>query len=145
MDIASGYLIVLSILGFILLLVIILSLFYKPARRVDVSATLSNKGNENMSVLVKVENVGKKRVRIMPPYIKFYSGIHSQVYQVAPKVIHHDYPRLLKRTATDECEIELNTYLEKLKKADFHATKFKVLVKNSTGLEYFSLAIELDD
>jgi hypothetical protein len=145
MDGTSEILIFLSIIGFILLLVILVSLFYKPARRLSVKATLSKNEENKPSVHVSVENIGKKRVRIMPPYIKFYAGIHSQIYQVAPKIIHHDFPRLLKRREIDECEIELSSYLEKLKKADFHATRFKILIKNSTGLEYFSPAIELHE
>ena len=143
MDSQSGLLFVFSVAAFILLLVILLSLFYKPPRRLSVIAELSNADSTNPSVHVKVENIGKKRVKIMPPYIKFYSGIHTQVFQINPKRAHHEFPVLMKKTQSDQCDIELGVFLEKLKSQDFHATKFKVLIKNSTGLEFFSQPVDL--
>lgn len=143
MDNISSLTIALSILGFIALIAILVSLFYKPGKKLDVETALKPEDDgstpHNMDVLVT--NTGKKRVKMQSPFVKFTHGTGTVIYKVNPHKVHCRFPRILKVGENISCTVDLSTYHESLEQSSFHPTHVKIVIKDTMGMKFGSHSI----
>jgi hypothetical protein len=140
MDNISGIAIALSLIGLVLLIVILVAILYKPGKRLNVHAEFVDKGNKVDESIVKVsiKNIGKKQVKMVYPYIKFYHGTHSKIYQLKPNNVECKFPRIIKKGELISCQIDLHHYHDPLEKTEFDPTHVKFMIKDTVGMEFHS-------
>ena len=139
MDFNSSFVIVGSIVVFIILVTVLVILFYKPGKKLEVYCEYkSQQWDSQEFVKINVKNTGKKQVKMMSPFVDFYNLQSSQIYQIDPKKVHCKFPRLLQPGDEVSCEVEIGHYRESLKKSEFHPHKVKIFVKDTVGLKFNS-------
>jgi hypothetical protein len=144
MDSLSASTIVVILLGVLVTVFILVVILYKPPRQLKVHSNLkSGNGNNNSVLEVKIENVGKTKEKIIPPYLKFSAGFHSKKYQVAKDFVNCRYPRILKPGEEMTCEIDISHYHKLMEKEDFKPTHLNVLIDDMVGMEFKSEEIDL--
>ena len=99
MNIESGYFLALVLVGFVLLVVALVAIFYKPGKRLNVNYNFkSDKDKLNKSIIeVFVENIGKKRVKMLFPYVKFSSTSSSKLFQLNSERVNCRFPKIIKK------------------------------------------------
>ena len=103
----------------------------------------SGKEPGNQVLEVEIQNVGKTREKIIPPYLKFSAGFHTKKFQVGKDYVNCKYPRILKPGESMTCEIDFSHYKKLLDKEDFKATHLNVIVDDMVGMEFKSETIEV--
>ncbi|MEZ5082172.1 MAG: hypothetical protein R2750_01770 [Bacteroidales bacterium] len=143
MDNLSSLTIALSIVGFIALIAILVSLFYKPGKKLDVITTLQPEedGSTPHNMNVEVTNTGKNRVKMQSPFVKFSHGTGSMIYKVNPHKIHCRFPRILNVGEKVNCTVDLTQYHESLDNSSFHPTHVKIVIKDTMGMKFDSHSI----
>lgn len=146
MDIESGYFIALVLIGLILLVVALVAIFYKPGKRLYVNCNFkSDKDNINKSIIeVFVENVGKKRVKMVFPYVKFSSSTSSKLFQLNSKKVNYRFPKIIKKGEKLNFEVDISQYNNILKNQSFNTTHIKVVVEDTVGLQFKSHNLDFD-
>jgi len=143
MDNLSGITIALSLIGFVLLVVKLVTIFYRTAKRLQVTSNFkSDKEEKNDSVLVvNMENIGKRKLKLLAPYVRFSHTTHSKLYQVKPATINCKFPRMLKIGEKLSCELDLGHFKTILEKHAFSPTHMKLIVNDSAGLDFESQSL----
>lgn len=143
MDNLSGITIAISLIGFVLLVVLLVTIFYRPAKRLQVTCNFKSDSDEkNDSVLVvNLENIGKRKLKILAPYVRFSHTTHSKLYQVKPETINCKFPRMLKIGEKLSCELDLGHFKTILEKHAFSPTHMKLIVNDSAGLDFESQSL----
>jgi len=143
MDNLSGITIALSLIGFVLLVVLLVTIFYRPAKRLQVTCNFKSDSDEkNDSVLVvNMENIGKRKLKLLAPYVRFSHTTHSKLYQVKPETINCKFPRMLKIGEKLSCELDLGHFKTILEKHAFSPTHMKLIVNDSAGLDFESQSL----
>jgi len=136
MEITNGLYLALGIVGLVLLVAFLVAVLYKPKKRLKVEATINP--NNDKIIDVEITNIGKRNLKIAAPYLKFYHGQHSQIYQVKPEMIQCQFPRSLKVNDDFKCKIDLKHYQETLEKRSLNPGHAKVIIKNLVGMKYIS-------
>ncbi|GAB4312889.1 MAG: hypothetical protein Kow00127_03590 [Bacteroidales bacterium] len=144
MDLNSAFLIVASIVGFIILVVVLILLLYKPKKKLEVEVIMKPEieGLNVRYITIKIKNPGKEATKIQAPYIHFYNLKSSQIFQIDPKKVHCKFPRVIKVGEEVTCDVEIGHYKPILEKREFHATKLKVSVMDMAGFEFHSHGID---
>jgi len=140
MEITNGLYLALAIVVLVLLVALLVTVLYKPKKRLKVVASINPDNNKIIDVEIK--NVGQRNLKIAAPYLKFYHGQHSQIYQVKPEMIQCQFPRPLKVNDMFKCKIDLEHYHETLEKRSLNPGHAKVIIKNLVGMKYASHAID---
>jgi len=141
----SGIYLGLTLIGFVLLVVALVAIFYRPAKRLKVDCAFKD-GNDNSlnSILrIDIENVGKRTMKLMPLYIRFSHTNHSKLFAVKPKLLHIRFPRMIKIGEKLTCELDLKHYDQLLKTHSLIPTHLKVIVNDSAGLDFESHSLDL--
>ncbi len=139
MDNISGLVIGASLIGLVLLVVVLIAIFYKPAKRLEVTCNFKPDSDKTDSVIkVAVKNIGKKRLKLVAPYVKFSHYTHFKLYQITSAKAHCKFPRIMKIGDEIGCEVDLTPYKDLLAKNEWHPTHVRVIVKDTVGLEFQS-------
>jgi hypothetical protein len=144
MDSQSGFLIFASIVGFVLLIIVLVALLYKPAKKAAVRCNYlaPNEDNNHRLIQIHVKNTGKKPLKIVSPYISFFSLRTSENFQLKPESIKIMFPRILNVNEEMKCEAEIGHYEEYLSKTAARPSQIKVIIKDTEGLEFNSNAVD---
>ena len=144
MDDLSSVTIVLSIVGFIAIITVLVIILYKPPKKLDVESKFASKENSEKPHLVDVniKNTGKKRLKMNSPYVKFINGPSVQIYQINPQKIHCRFPRIIKVGEEISCTVDLTEYHKSLEKDSFHPTHFKIVIKDTVGMNFSSHSLD---
>jgi hypothetical protein len=139
----SGITIGLSLIGLVLLVVALVAIFYRPAKRLNVSCNFKSESDEKNDAMLKVEieNVGKRNLKLMSPYVRFSHATHTKLYQVKPETIDCKFPRMLKIGQKLSCEVDLGHFKTILQKQSFSPTHAKVIISDSAGLDFESQSL----
>jgi hypothetical protein len=140
MDNQSWIVMILSVAGTILLIVALVSLFYKPAKRLSVICTYKDvpEGETGQELKIVIENDGKRNIDILSPYIRFSTAAHSKIFQIKSEKVHCKFPKIIKIGETMSCEIDLYQYKESMLEHTFHPSHLSVIIKDTAGLEFTS-------
>ncbi len=140
----SGITLAISLISFVILVVILVTLFYKPAKRLHVDCKFSDDTDQSKTsrLDVIIENIGKKRVKLVSPYVRFSHSQHSMLFQVKPNYTHCKFPHILKIGEKITCDVDLNHYKHLLEGNSFHPTHVKVIIKDMAGLDFASHNLE---
>ncbi len=140
----SGITLAISLISFVVLVVILVTLFYKPAKRLHVDCKFSDtKDQSKTSILdVTIENIGKRRIKLVAPYVKFSHAQHSLLFQVKHDLTRTRFPKMLKIGEKMTVDVDLSHYKHLLESNSFHPTHVKVIVKDMAGLDFASHNLE---
>jgi hypothetical protein len=140
MDNFSGLTLALSLVGLVLLVVLLVSILYRPAKRLNVLCSFKPGSDEKQhSVLIVIlENIGKRKLKLLPPYVRFSHATHSKRFLVKPETITSNFPRSLKIGEKLTCELDLSHFKSLLEKHTFHPTHVKFVINDSAGLDFES-------
>ena len=147
MDSISGIAIGLSLVGLVLLIVALIAIFYKPPKRLKVSCKFKSDDatKKDSVVTVHVENIGKRKVKLVSPYVSFSHATHSKLFQMKPDKLGCRFPQIVDIGDKLDCTIDLSHYKEALDNHDFHPTNMKVILKDTAGLEFSSHTLTFKD
>lgn len=140
MDNFSGIAIGLSMIGFVLLVVLLVAILYRPAKRLSVKCSFPPESEEKhySILLVTAENIGKRKLKLLLPFVRFSHATSTQLYKVRPETINCSFPRSIKVGEKLICEIDLAHFKTQLEKHAFHPTHIKVIMSDSAGLDFES-------
>jgi len=146
MDNLSSFTIALSLIGFVLLVVALVMLFYKPPKKLKVVCKFKDDSNKNLksAVEIDVENIGKKRMKMLAPYVKFSHATHSKLFQLKPEKASCRFPRIIKIGDKLNCEVDLSQYESSLESISFNPTHVKIFLEDTAGLRFYSQSLEFD-
>lgn len=143
MDFESSFVIVGGIVSFMALVLILVLIFYKPGKKLEVTCSRKDQAEEKIKVVtVQVKNTGKKRIKIVAPFVSFYNIKHAEVFQIDPKKVKCKFPRILKVGDEVSCEVEIGHYRETIEKKDFDPTRVKIFVKDTVGMKFNSNSVD---
>ena len=147
MDSFSGIALGISLMGLVLLIVLLIAVFYKPPKRlkVDCKFKTDNKEDKYSIITVSVENIGKKKLKLVAPYVRFSHATHTKLYQMKPDILQCKFPQIVSLKAKMSCDVDLHQYKESLENHDFHPTHMKVIMKDTAGLEFESPTLIFKD
>jgi hypothetical protein len=147
MDNFSGITLGLSLIGFVLLVVVLVSIFYRPAKRLNVACNFQSGSDEKQDAMLTIEfeNIGKRNLKLLAPYVRFSHATHSKLYQVKPETITCKFPRSVKIGEKLNCQLDLGHFKTILEKQSFSPTHVKLIINDSAGLDFesHSLAFKL--
>ena len=145
MDSLSGVTLGLSLVGLILLVVLLVAVFYKPPKKLSIISKFKRGDDTNKLILaINVENIGKKRVKVVAPYIKFSTSSKSKKFQVNPKNASCRFPRIIKIGDKLGCDIDISYYLDILDKQSFKPTNLIVYIEDNVGLNFHSKTHQIE-
>ncbi|MCB0804521.1 MAG: hypothetical protein KDC05_01910 [Bacteroidales bacterium] len=144
MENITSFQLVLIIIGFIALVTVLVVIFYKPAKELQVHCefTPNQQKPDGHRLQLSVENTGKAKLKMMAPFIRFIHGPSSQIYQLKPEQAHCAFPKLLKVGDVVSCDFDLDDFRDKLKKNGFHPTHVKIEIKDTVGMKFSSHSID---
>ena len=147
MDDISGVTIALSLVGFVLLVVALVALLYKPPKKLKVVCKFKDDSIKNLKSIVEidVENIGKKRMKMLAPYVKFSHATHSKLFQVKPEMVNTRFPRIIKIGDKLNCEVDLSQYTSSLESISFNPTHVKIFLEDTAGLRFYSQNLEFSN
>jgi hypothetical protein len=147
MDAFSGVTLGLSLVGLVLLVVLLIAIFYKPPKRLKVNCQFKedNSKAKDSVVTVSVENIGKRQVKMVSPYVRFSHSTQSKLFQMKADKVQCAFPRIIDVGEKMSCEVDLSQYKESLDQHDFHPTQMKVIIKDTVGLNFNSSALAFHD
>lgn len=140
MDFQNGIFIAIAIICIVLLVAFLVSVFYKPKKRLQVQADF--KADNEHIVEVHVLNIGKRRVKMVAPYVKFSHGRKSRKYQIDPRWIKCKFPRVLNLGEEFTCEIDLEHFHSILEKKSMNSPHVKIIIENMVGMKYISHTLD---
>jgi len=146
MDSFSGITLGLTLIGFVLLVVGLVAIFYKPAKRLKVDCTFKpgSVNTMNSTLVINLENVGKRQLKLQAPFIRFSHATHSKIYSVKPEYIRCRFPHILEIGEKLNCELELSHFTSQLQKHEFNPTHVKIQINESAGLDFESHSLDLN-
>lgn len=147
MDSISGIALGLSLIGLVLLVVILIALFYKPPKRLKVDCQFKAVGKEDKYsvVTVSVKNIGKRKLKLVSPYVRFSHTTHTKLFQMKSDKVQCKFPIIINMKDEMSCDVDLHQYKELLDNHDFHPTHVKVIMKDTAGLEFESHTLAFKD
>jgi hypothetical protein len=140
MDSFSGIAIGLSMIGFVLLVGLLVALFYRPAKRLQVTSSFKTGSDEkhDAMLIINIDNIGKRQLKLRAPYVRFSHATHSKLFQVKPEMISCKFPRTVKVGEKLSCELDLGHFKTLLEKHSFSPTHVKLIINDSAGLDFES-------
>jgi len=140
----SASTIVIVLVAVLITVFILVVILYKPPRHLNIHSSFKpDENNGNSIIEVSIQNSGKAREKLTPPYLKFSTGLHTKKYQVANEFVNCRFPRILKRGEEMVCEINISHYRELLEKEHFNPVHLNILVDDMVGLEFKSETLDL--
>ena len=140
MDFNSSLVIVLTIVSVIALVTILVTLFYKPGKRLKVDAKYIAKGGEDppASLEFHIVNIGRKRVKMATPFVMFYSMQHSILYEVRKEYTSCRFPKILEVGDEMRCNFDLAHFHDVLEKQSFKPHHVKIVIRDTVGMRFNS-------
>ncbi len=140
MDFNSSLVIVLTIVSSIALVTILVTLFYKPGKRLKVDAKFFSRNNEDppASMEFHIVNVGTKRVKMATPFVMFYTMKHSVLYEIKNRYTSCRFPKILEVGDEMRCTFDLEHFHEVLEKQDFNPHHVKIVIRDTIGMRFNS-------
>jgi hypothetical protein len=141
----SGITLGLTLIGFVLLVVGLVAIFYKPAKRLKVDCNFKpgTDNKMNSTLVIDLENVGKRQLKLQAPYIRFSHATHSKIYSVKPEFVHCRFPHILKIGEKLNFELDLSHFTSQLQKHEFTPTHVKIQINESAGLDFESHSLDI--
>jgi hypothetical protein len=140
MDDFSGIAIGLSMIGFVLLVVLLVAILYRPAKRLQVSCNFKADSDEKQDavLIVGLENIGKRKLKLLIPFVRFSHATHAKLYKANPGYISIKFPYTLKVGEKLNFELDLGHFKTILEKHAFSPTHVKIIINDSAGLDFES-------
>jgi len=138
----DGTFVAISMTGIVLLVALLVTLFYKPKKRLRVEAKFNP--NNNHIVEIHATNIGKRRVKVVAPYVKFSHGQKSRKYQVSPSKLNTKFPRVLKVGDELKCEVDLTHFHSVLEQKSLKSSHVKIIIENMVGMKYNSRILDYE-
>jgi hypothetical protein len=140
MDEFSGIAIGLSMIGFVLLVVLLVAILYRPAKRLHVSSNFKADSDEKQDavLIVELENIGKRKLKLLIPFVRFSYATHAKLYKANPGYISIKFPYTLKVGEKLNFELDLGHFKTVLEKHAFSPTHVKIIINDSAGLDFES-------
>lgn len=140
MDFNSSLGIVLGIVGVIALVTTLVALLYKPPKRLKVSAnyTVVSTGEQPKSLEFHIVNIGRKRVKMATPFVKFYSAQHSILYEVKKNYTSCRFPKILELGTEMHCQFDLEHFHDVLEKLNFKPQHVRIVIRDTVGMHFNS-------
>jgi hypothetical protein len=144
MDSQSAFLIFASLIGLVIVVVVLVAIFYKPAKKVNIQCRYldSEADGSRRTLQVHLKNTGKKPLKIVAPYISFSTLRTSQSFQLKPEKIKIMFPRVMSVNEELKCDAEIGHYDEFLSKSNLKPSHVRVIVKDTEGLEFYSNSVD---
>jgi hypothetical protein len=139
----SGLTLGLSLIGLVLLVVFLVAIFYRPAKRLNVTCNFKSGSDEKQDamLLVNLENVGKRKLKLQAPFIRFSHTTHSKRYQAKPETLSCNFPRSIKIGEKQSFELNLGHFKTQLEKIAFNPTHVKIIINDFAGLDFESQSL----
>ncbi|MCD4734947.1 MAG: hypothetical protein K8R53_02795 [Bacteroidales bacterium] len=128
-----------GILGLVIIASILLAIFFKPGKRLIVNSKIDqSEKDEEKKLLVTLQNIGNKRMKIVSPFIKFKCGSKTRLFQVKPSNVTASFPKVIK--PGDKCNfaIHVGSYARFLKKKSLEIKAVKIIIKDTVGIKFQS-------
>ena len=145
MDVQSGLFMVLSTLGLLLLIVLLISLLIKPGRKLKVSGIFKQENGKSNKTIIELEikNIGKKPMDIVYIYARFYDRLTKKKIRLLSDNVSSKLPHFIKKGETLHCELDIGDPLNSVKDQSFLPGNVKIIVANSSSMEFLSSPLEL--
>ena len=145
MDVQSGLFMILSTLGLLLLIVMLISFLIKPGRKLKVSGVFKQGSGESDKTVIElqIENIGKKPMDIVYVYARFYDRFTKKKIRLISNNISTKLPHFIKKGESLHCELDIGDSLDSVKKESFDPGNVKIIVANSSSMEFLSNPLEL--
>lgn len=141
-DFNNGPFLAISITAAVLFVALLVTIFYKPKKRLKVDAKFSPDSNHKIEVHAK--NIGKRRVKVVAPYVKFSHGRKSRKYQVSKSKLNIKFPLILTVGDEFKCEIDLEHFHTVLEQKSMTSSHVKIIVENMVGMKYNSHTLDYE-
>jgi len=131
------------ILGFIALITILVSVLYRPAKRMAISLRIiRDKGSYPILEFV-LTNSGKRKLNLVYPYIKFKQGYKSASFQIQPEQFDHHFKKVMPPGVKETYRINLDKY-ESFVSRDFLTTgSVRIMAEDDAGMNFHSSYVNL--
>lgn len=132
--------IVIGIVGVIALVAIVVAFFYKPPKRLTVAANYSTAGNADppKSLEFHIVNIGRKRVKMASPFVKFYNAQHSILYEVKKGYTSCKFPKIIEVGKEMHCQFDLDHFHDVLEKQNFEPQHVRIVIRDTVGMHFIS-------
>ena len=140
MNFDSSLVIVLMIVGVIALVTILVALFYKPGKRLNVDARYVSDGKKDpqASLEFHIVNVGRKRVKMATPFVMFYNVQHSILYEIKREYTSCRFPKILEVGDEMRCMFDLAHFHDVLEKQHFKPHHTRIVIRDTIGMRFKS-------
>jgi hypothetical protein len=139
MDFNSSLVIVLLIVGVIILVTVLVAVLYKTGKKLEVNASYPNASEQPPRTLrFQIVNIGRKRVKLIAPVVKFYNLQHSILYEVRKEYTECKFPRIMEVGDGMDCTFDLEHFQEVLKKQDFDPSHVRLIVRDTMDMQFKS-------
>lgn len=145
MDFQSSLVIITWIGVFIALVIILIIVFYKPARKFQVVADFQKASQDEPGphISFSVKNIGKINDQIFTAFMKCLSDSENPMFDLRDKVKKHRLPIALKIGEEVDFVVPWDILKRKLESKSINPRQFKIIIENSVGMEFVSKTIDL--
>lgn len=136
----SSLIIVLGIVSVIALVAILVSLLYKTPKRLKVTANYNSPDNSGppKSLEFHIVNVGRKRVKMANPFVKYYTSQHSILYEVKKEYTSCKFPKILEVGKEMHCQFDLDHFHDVLERQNFDPQHVRIVIRDTIGMHFVS-------
>ena len=134
---------VILIVGAIAIVTVLVIIFYKPGKKLKVDAAyLVESGSSDKFIEFHIVNVGKKRVKLGIPFVRFYSGRQSLLFEIKKSYTSCKFPKILEVGQEMRCKFEVAHFYEVLDNKNFHPHHVKIVIRETIGMRFRSNTLE---
>jgi hypothetical protein len=131
------------ILGFIALITILVSVLYRPAKRMGITIKIIRDKDKYPIVEFVLTNSGKRKLNMVYPYIKFKRGYKSASFQIQPEQFDHHFKKVMPPGVQETYRISLDKY-ENFVSSDFlTAGSVRITAEDDAGMNFHSSYVNL--
>lgn len=140
MNFDSSLVIVIGIVGAMALIAILVAVFYKPPKRLKVSANYFDLDNDDQptSLEFHILNIGRKRVKMASPFVRFYSTQHTILYEVKGGYTSCKFPKILEVGQEMHCRFDLGHFHDVVEKLNFEPHHVRIVIRDTVGMHFNS-------
>lgn len=144
MDFNSSLLIVLGIVSVIALVAILVAFLYKTPKRLKVKANYSATDDSGppKSLEFHIVNIGRKRVKMASPFVKYYNSQHSILYEVKKGYTSCKFPKILEVGKEMHCQFDLDHFHDVLERQKFDPQHVRIVIRDTVGMHFNSNALD---
>lgn len=146
MDNVSSLFIVIVIVSGIGLITLLVTLFYKPGKELKVDASYINDPEEKEKTCVEfhIVNIGRKRVKMATPFVRFYNGKHSMLFEIKKSYTSCKFPKIIPVGEEMRCRFDIDHFKEVLQHKSFHPQHVKIVIRDTVGMKFKSNSLDFE-